>query len=254
MNDCRLCKSLGRWMSLLLVSCLVLGLTGCGGGDKKETVAGKTPEETLETFFEALSKQDVDTMMACCYVEDYLDRVSFAQYTDRIQSYMPVGGISAPTEYDYYRELLGYELRFQFARGFKMLAFSLLATDAEYEQLLNGMPIQSVDKKWAKDFSRQVDPEALKDLEVLSIDEDKPDMQNDSRIRDNLLKSTGADDCVERTVLLELNDQLFYKGFTLAEIDGCWQIYSLNAVILGESSYGTATQVDSKQDYRDIIE
>lgn len=242
------------WIALTLAFCLVLGLTGCGDSGKKKTVTGKTPEDTLETFFEALSKNDVETMMACCYVEDYLDRVSFSQYTDRIQSYMPVGRISAPTEYDYYRELVGYELRVQYARSFKMLAFSLLATDAEYENLFNNIPILHVDRKWAKSFSRTVDPETLKDLEVLSIDEDCPEMQRDSKYSKNLLAVTGADDCVERTVLLKLDGQLFYKGFTLAEIDERWQIYSLSAMLLGENSNGVATQVDSKQDYRDIIE
>ena len=134
-----------------------------------------------------------------------------------------------------------------------MLAFSLLATDAEYEDLLNNMSIPSVDRKWAKEFSRTVDPEALKDLEVLSIDEDIPDMQDNSTVKDNFLKSTGADDCIERTALLEMDGQLFYKGFTLAEIDGHWQIYAPYAVLLGENSNGTATPVESKQDYRDII-
>lgn len=257
MNNYRFRKLFGRLMALSLAFCLVLGLAGCSGGGKKKTVTGKTPEETLETFFEALSEQDVDTMMACCYVDDCLDRVSFSQYIDRIGTYVPASGgylVSAPTEYDYYRKLAEYECRARFSLGFKMLTFSLLATDEEYESLLNNMAVAPVDRKWAKDFSRVVDPEALKDLEVLSIDEDIPDVQNDSQVKDNFIKMTGADDCVERTVLLELDDQLFYKGFTLAEIDGRWQIYSLNAVILGESANGAATQVDSKQDYRDIIE
>lgn len=256
MNDYRFCKLLGRLMTFSLAFCLVLGLAGCSGGGKKKTVTGKTPEETLETFFEALSEQDVDTMMECCYIDDYLDRVSFAQYVDRIGTYIPYSGnkISAPTEYGYYRELTGYQLRSQYAWTIQMLTFSLLATDEEYDQLWDSVPVGPADRKWAKNFSRTVDPEALKDLEVLSIDEDRPDLQNDFKAEDNFLNVTGADDCVERTVLLELDDQLFYKGFTLAEIGGRWQIFSLNAVILGESANGAATQVDSKQDYRDIIE
>lgn len=252
MNDSKFRKLFGGWVALSLALCLVLGLAGCGGGSKK-TAAGKTPEETLENFFEALSKQDVETMMSCCYVEDYLDRVSFAQYINRIQSYMPVVGISAPTEYDYYRELVSYELRTQYARALKMLTFSLLAADEEYQDLLNGYVVAPVDRKWAKDFSQTVDPEVLKDLVVVRIDENCPEEQEDSQYRENFLTVTGADDCVERTVLLELDGQLFYKGFTLAEIDGRWQIYAFAAMLVGENSTGTATPVESKQDYRDII-
>lgn len=245
-------KLLGRATALVLAVCLVSGLAGCGGG--KKTAAGKTPEETLEIFFQALSRQDVDGMMACCYIEDYLDRVSFAQYTDRIRSYLPTGGISAPTEYDLYRKTVDYQLRANFARSFQMLTFSLLATDEEYQDLLEFRPIGNVDRDWANDFSRAVDPAALKDLKVLRIDEDCPDMQDDPRVEENFQKTTGADDVVERTVLLELDGQLFCKGFTLAEIDGRWQIYLPYALLLGENSMGAAAPVDSEREYRDLIQ
>lgn len=245
-------KFLCRATALVLAVCLVSGLTGCGGG--KKTAAGKTPEETLEIFFQALSRQDVDGMMACCYIEDYLDRVSFAQYTDRTKTYLPTNGISAPTEYDLYRKTVGYQLRANFARSFQILTFSLLATDEEYQDLLEFRPIGDVDRDWAKDFSRAVDPGALKDLKILRIDEDRSDMQDDPRVEENFLRSTGADDVVERTVLLELDGQLFCKGFTLAEVDGRWQIYTVSALLLGENSMGGASPVDSEQEYRDLIQ
>lgn len=253
------CKIIRRLISFSLAACLVLGLAGCGNagssGSGKRFVTGKTPEETLETFFKALSRQDVNTMMACCYIEDYCDRVSFAQCVERLGGYMPFGPVSAPTEYDYYRNLAIYQQYATYAKAFQNLAFSLLAIDVDgYKNLLENVPIVPVDENWAVEFSREVNPKALADLKVVSIDQDCSERQNDPQYKENMTKSNVVDDCVERTVLLELNGILFYKGFTLAELNGRWQICAPNALLLGENPYGGATQVESAEEYRDIIQ
>lgn len=194
-------------------------------------------------------------MMACCYIEDYFDRVSFSQLVDRMKSYTINYNISAPAEYDYYRELLIYQRCGDFARQFQILTFSLLATDLdEYEQLMGSQVIGNIDRSWAKELSRAVDPKPLADLEILSIDEDCPERQNDPQYKESVRKSSGADDCVERIVLLELDGVLFYKGFTLVEVDGRWQIYMLNALLLGESANGNALPVESAEEYHDLIQ
>lgn len=222
--------------------------------NSKRVVAGRTPEETMETFFKALSRQDVDTMLACCYIEDYFDRVSFVQFVDRIQSYNLQIDISAPAEYDYYRDLLIERRRGRLAQYFETLTFSLLTTDLEeYEHMMDQRPILA-DGDWAVDFSRMANPKALADLKVLSIDENCPELQNRPQNKEVMSKNSGADDCVERTALLELNGALFYKGFTLAEVDGRWQIYLQNALLLGENTYGGATQVKSVGEYQRIIQ
>lgn len=177
-------KTTNRLLSFCLAACLLLGAAGCGSagssGSGKRVVAGKTPEETLETFCKALSRQDVNTMMACCYIEDYFDCMSFAQFTDRMHAYQPYTGISAPTEYDYYRDILLYQRCANFARQFQLLTFSLLATGLdEYEQLVGNQPIGGVDGEWAAEFSRAVDPKTLAGLKVRSIDEDCPERQSD---------------------------------------------------------------------------
>jgi hypothetical protein len=62
-----------------------------------------------------------------------------------------------------------------------------------------------------------------------------------------------CDDITDRIVFYELNGQTYTSGFTLMKYGDAWKITSLNSVIAGQSSYGTADKM-SEADYLQLLD
>lgn len=222
----------------------------------ESVITGDSPEEIVEIFMDAFAKQDIDTMLACCYSDEMVERYSFAGVTEYLHSYVPNMMFSEDSQF--YKELALYEQKGVFARNIRHFTWSiLLAEDEEDGDILEGMPKANVDYDWALEFESKVDSEKIYGFEVLRIDENNPEVQHRDQIIDNNQRRSevyGVDDICERTVLFECNGMLFYKGFTLVQYDGQWQIQSLSAGILGESSNGNASRIESVDAYMEMIE
>ena len=255
-----------RVLSLLLGVCLLLPLCACGGellsGGVKVSAAGATPEETVENFINALKKQDVETMLACCYIDEFYERLDFADYVDYLRS-LAVGYSTAPTEYEYYRDLVIAERRGDFAKKIRCLTWSLLAFReevqdyseyADYKRLLDGVIVGPVDWVWADTFTEVIDPSLLENLEIERLDHQKlTDKQLDASER-RWIDTFGVDDWSDQIVLLDIDGSLFCKGFDLVKVNDCWKIAGLNSLFLGENSSGAATPVESVSVYKEFLE
>lgn len=219
---------------------------------------GTTPEETVTIFLNALANQDVDTMLKCCYIEDYYKQFSFKKHIERVGALSPLNGI-APTEYTYYQDLVTYERYAAFARAIRYFTDSLLvpySSDKRYQDYIDGyiIPITEIDSAWIEEFINTVNPSQLQFLKIQSIDANNPSIQSEAIIQNILFHTYGATNCVERTALIELNGSLFLKGFTLVKIDEYWQIAQLSALTFREDPRGMATLVESVEEYIEIIE
>lgn len=280
-----------RWLKPGVCFALILALlSGCAGRtgrardgreaedeeesetvEKKETsrkrsaspgvVTGGTPEEIIEIFLDALKEQDAETMLACFYLEELTERYSFPKYVDRLETFIPLT-FMGPVNSQFYRELALSERKGELAKQIRFFTWSiLLAGDEEWGDDYGGVdfsrPKTGVDDDWAEEFGDKTDPERLGRVRVLSIDENNPEIQRGKSYQDVSSKNCriyGVDDWCERAALFDCGGDLFCKGFTLVEFDGQWQIFQLNAALLGESAYGIALPLESEDAYWDMIE
>ena len=220
-----------------------------------KVVLGTTPEETVTIFLNALMEQDAETALACCYIQDYYERVSMEKYVEVVGA-LSEGHAIAPTEYSFYQELVTYEKYAEFSQKIRWLVYSLLIPFSSnqicQDYMANGLTV--ADSAWAEEFIQMVDPDQLKLLSIQSIDANTPDLQNSEQVKKRYMNIFGVTNSVERTVVIELNGLLFMKGFTLVEVDGYWQIAQMNAMTCGgDNSMGAATVVESVEEYKEII-
>ncbi len=232
-----------KGISLVLTLVLLLAmLSGCSG--KAKTY--ETPEAVVESFMDALKNQDVEAMLACCYTEPYLENMDFE---DRIDQ---AGGFSmamlASTDYAYYKELMRYRLEGSFANHIQILTFSLVLGE-DYEDLLNQMPV-SADGKWAREFNEDTDPEALSTLEVLEMLDPLKSVDK-RRFSDSAEDSVGAEDAAERLVVFEVDGDMYWKGLSLVEYDGCWYIRNIGSMFAGDI-YGSAERLEDKAALKEL--
>lgn len=224
-------------------------------------VTGETPEEIIEIFMDAFEEQDAEAMLSCCYLDELVERYSFPDYVGRIKGFFPYNSMG-PVNSPFYRDLALSQRKGQIAGKINLFTWSLLlAEDEEWRGDSGGVDFTSVksavDEDWAEEFEDKVDPDRIHRIKILSIDENNPQTQR----REANQKSVsawcgicGVDDMCERAVLFECDGKLFCKGFTLVQYDGQWQIAELGAAIMGDSPMGTATPLDSEDEYWDMIE
>ncbi|MCI9513830.1 MAG: hypothetical protein HFF61_05795 [Oscillospiraceae bacterium] len=256
-----------RAVALFLMLCLMGGIaTGCAMGSMAADASSSlveglfassqkaaTPEEAIEQFFAALKMQNIEAMMACCDIEDYCDRFSFADYTERMNSSFIITG-GAPTEYPLYRDLMVFERQRDFAFRIRALAYSLLLTEEEWLGYLNNQTVAPADHIWALEFTKAVDPAQLQNLDVLRIDKNCSDLQDDERVQENFCKAYSAENNVSMSVLLQINGDLFCKSFVLSEIGGSWLITNFcSPLMVNENGNGAAVAVGSEADYKTMI-
>lgn len=215
-------------------------------------ITGDSPEEIVEIFMDAFAEQDIETMLACCYLDEMVERYSFIDAIDLSHFYVPQSVFFGDGQF--YKELALYEQKGELAQNIRYLTWSIvLAEDGKDVNIIRG----DVDRDWAIEFENKVDSEKIHGFKVLRIDENNPEKQYMDQHIANLQQRSkiyGVDDICERTVLFECNGMLFYKGFTLVQYDGKWQILSFIAVFTGESTYGTASRIESVDSYLEIIE
>lgn len=253
--------------SMLLIFSL-FGAFGCGsniddelqtkelsennsGSSRQVAAPGASPEETIKIFLEALVQQDVETMLSCCYIKDYFDRFSFEESVDR-QGAANLN-TAAPIEYPYYRNLMLYERQASFSKQIRILTYSLLDIEENYEDFLSFGMLAPADYAWANNFSNTMNPDQLRNLEVLRIDVNDPESQQDHEYESRLRKTYGSD-VQERAVLLNLNGTFFCKGFTLVDINGKWQIAAISSIILADDITGAAYHIKGPAEYEEIIQ
>lgn len=231
---------------------LASDMLGALAGGVLASKKAATPEEALQQFFAALKAQDAEAALACCNIEDYCDRYSFADRIDWAQFASTFDG--APTEYPFYRDFMVCERRGTFARIIRTLTYSLILTDEKWsDYIINGNTPQ-VDGAWAEEFIVHADPAQLQDLEILRIDESRPDMQKDERMQESFRRNFHAENNVAMSALLRVNGTLFCKSFVLSEIDGGWQISNLaSPLVTDEPSTGAALIVESEAAYLELI-
>lgn len=234
-----------RLLAMLVAAVLLLGLlASCGGGGQSDAKAGATPEKTVETFLNALKKQDLDTMLACCYIEDYYDVFSFQDCVVD-QGYMDIGSYMAPTDYAFYREAMAVYRRGDLTRYIQVLANNLLLlTDENYQEkwadyafyndkaniILYKLKQDDTATGWASDFVDAVDPDRLKGLEIKRVEVEGDDTEVG---KERQKRYWGRDQVVMVDAELELEGATFLKGFTLVEVDGRWQIVTFGSLRSG---------------------
>lgn len=222
-------------------------------------ITGDTPEEIIEIFLDAFEEQDMNTMLSCCYLDEMVERYSFPDYVERIRAFPPNNSLG-PVNSQFYRESMLAERKGEIARSIRYFTWSiLLAEDEEWSDGSGGVdfvrPKSSVDYDWAEEFEDKVDPEQLDRIRILSIDEPSvPHNNSYQQTISRLCKSYGVDDYCDRVVMFKCGEKLFYKGFTLVQYDDQWQILLLYSAFLGDSAMGTATPVESEEDYWTMIE
>lgn len=252
-----------RALALLLAFGMLLGLAGCAGG---KTGGGKTPEETMAMFLDALKDQDLDTMLECCDIE-YIDRVDFQKYTERtgVLFLDYIWGDAALL-----RETAVAARRGNYARNIQTLTASLLLLgEGEYQtEWANLVQVQSVpvrkDPQILDEFMSKMDPERLKKLEVAPVTvydmeiegierildrvvaEGKTSEEKAQKYAEQMMTNLAAEDVVEMAVPLTLGDKKFIKTFTLVKVAGRWKINSFyaNMAALDDEMIGAAMLIE----------
>lgn len=236
-----------RMVALLLTLGMIVSLAACGGesgeGNGGKSGGKKTPEETAEAFVEALSRQDLDSMLACCYIEEYVDRVDYRESVER----EGIIGLNywwgLPWDQSMGRELAINAIRHSMNGQIKCLCASLLLEEAggqreDIEKYWTGNVItenspEFVDRLTALDFSQ------LKGLKIEPVEWDGEEISMTqwwrtedaaaSREMEYYKNSWGVDNAVELTVPMTLGEKKFLMGFTLVETEDRWQIARLTA-------------------------
>lgn len=264
-----------RALAFLLTLGVILSLTGCGGQSGAlgggKSGGEKTPEKTVERFIKALSNQDLDAMLSCCYIDEYFARVTFEDRAERLGSVMTSHAEGWPWGQPLGRELAVARRRSNFESQIRFLSGSLLLQHkeegertADWDRYLEYQPLNTKndpqligDLVAALDYSRlkelKIAPvtivgeeiSGIKRLEELGGKNDpegwKERMQN---VAESAQEDYGVDDYVQVMVPLVLGEENFVKGFTLVQVDGRWQIFGLNASLAGlEESSGSAVLV-----------
>lgn len=243
-----------RYLAMLLVVALAIGATACAGG--KSGGAGTTPEATVETFLEALKAQDLDAMLACCFIEDSCDEFDYQAYIVR-QGFMNSTSQEAPAQYPLYRETMAAERRGFMANRIRMLASSLMmqtgdagAWEAYVEDYGSKTQIilpreEEEREEIAAAFVKAVDPDGLRDLKVTQVQRFQPENEEQKASFETWAKMWGRKQAAEVHVTMELGEAQFQKGFTLVEVEGRWQIAMMWGRLLGnDSSMGAATRIN----------
>lgn len=243
-----------RILAMLLAAVLAITATACAG--KKSGGAGTTPEATVETFLDALKRQDLDAMLKCCYIEDYCNAYDF-QKSMTTYRYMQLTSPDAPTQYPLYREAMEVERRGMMTNRIRLLASSLTmqtgdtgAWEAYKEQYIRAAQISFPPKEndrieeIAADFIKAVDPDGLRDLRVTQIQRFQPEDENQKAYFERQAEIFGKQ-VAEVHVTMELREAVFQKGFMLVEAEGRWQI----ALLLGphlddDEGLGTARRIN----------
>jgi len=241
-------KTLAVVLVVLMLFSLMFAASGCSMFRGK---GFSTPEDAIEAFFKALKKQDLDGMIACTNIDPYLENFSMEDYCDTIGAFSALHSI-APTEYELYKDIMRAQIISGFASNIKIMSYSLLYDEIDAELITNYIPTDDLD---IDDLIEEVDPKPLETLELIRIDVNNEDLQTDKKYqKSNAVKICGADSIAERIALIEVDGDLFYKGFTLVEYDGKWYIRGFSAVLFGEDSLGLATPIDSEDDFDDMID
>lgn len=244
-----------RILAMLLAAVLAMTATACAG--KKSGGAGTTPEATVETFLDALRRQDLDAMLKCCYIEDYCNAYDFQKGTTN-NGFMQFTSPEAPTQYPLYREAMEIERRGMMTNRIRLLASSLAmqrgdagAWEAYKEQYIRtsqiAFPPKENDRREeiVADFIKAVDPDGLRDLRVTQIQRFQPEDEKQKASFERQAENWGRKQVAEVHVTMELGEAVFQKGFTLVEVNDRWQIALFFGVFLSDDgSLGPARRIN----------
>ena len=220
-------------------------------------IGSDTPEEAVRGFFNSLKSDTLQNAFQYCAVNVYAERFSAEKMISR-RNYYNLSNVTydIPSEYEAYKPLLAFRRKIEYSKSLHSLVYSLLIPDTEemdnYNVLSYGKDIVISDPDWCQEFAEIVDPEQLKSLKILRIDENNIESQRQME-EHNAWAYLFADESVERTALLEVNGNLYMKGITLSKYDGKWYVSNLYAISADEPALGYATMVESEAEYLEII-
>ncbi len=239
-----------KLIAILLILATCISLCACGGGSK----GYKTPEATVEAFLKCLKKQDLQGMLDCTYIDPHMENVTFAEYVGNI-GYYYVGYPVTPNEYDFYADMQRQNMLSDYTMQIKAMVYTLLNDEFTIDDYYGPMFLEDDAEEWAEDFADSVDPEDLKTLEILEIEEAWGDLDSNERKENkkNVKQFHNADDIIFMAALIEVDGELYYKGFTLAEYDGKWYICALNNVAIGETTRSGATRIEDEDEFEELI-
>jgi len=226
------------FLALMTAGCSRTGATAAAP-DTASSVAFKTPEEAITHYFEGVAQGDIQKITQACAIDEMSEKFKFEQSTERLRVFLPVESES-PAEYPLYVEINKTQLSSQIFSRVKMFAYSLLSS----ENVAEGAAIQldAGGTERMSQFTRDVDPRGLAQLELKKIGLPDKKIMNDSRYLANaaeLASIYGADESTERVALFSFKGNYYYLGFTLLRYGDNWKISSQTSPLAGISSLGT---------------
>ncbi len=193
-----------------------------------------TPEAAMRHYIDGVRRNDVDAIAAACAIEEMAHGFQFEQQTERLGMMNPLL-LPLPPDYPFYAALNAADQRAQCLRYARMLALSLLSTEA-----FDGRPILDPGAERVAQFVRDIDPQRLSGL-ALERTGAAP-MIEDARYLENAARQAriySADELTERVGLLSFEQGHYLIGFTLLRYGDEWKIMSQVANLAGTSALGT---------------
>jgi hypothetical protein len=230
---------------ILFVSALALAVMACSLG----TGSSKTPEAAVTGFMDGLAQGKMDKILKTCAIDEMSENYHFDQYVEWLGKIFMPTQFQAPSEYPIYVEMNKAQLSAQIALQVKIIIYSLLSE----ENVTSGMTLQGMDADKVEAFIKDVDPQRLAGIQVVSIDLPNPETANESRYQQNSRKKAqafGADEATERVALFRFEGRTYYAGFTLLRYGKDWKISQATSPM---ANITLGVQEISEDDYDTLV-
>ncbi len=215
----------------------------------------ESPEQAIEFFIEKIKSGDIDGALGACASGLMAVNYDYEKMAERLNAIMPiVNGANVPgSEYTLAAKYKETTYNTSILMQLSHIIYGL-NSQGENSKVIEGQPLMPIDDVDFDELIGYFDPEVLKELKIVKIDEHS--MNSDDRNRENQKKQAGilgADTQDFRSVLYEYDGDYFAGGFTLIEYDGEWFIVNMIDPLLGVSAYGTLQPVDSEEEFSDML-
>ena len=213
--------------ALIIVAVILSGCTNVmnTSGKSGNSKTFKTPEQAIEHFFEGIKENDMEKALQACSIYEYGEQYDFNASIERYTMISPTS--YAPTDYDLYADYNIIKRKNMWANRILSICYALSDDNEIAKQINEGLSVKIESDNDIEQFVEDVNPDNMKDLEIIRVDVCCPDLQAGDIVERNvkmLNKIISADERKEYSVLFSCDGETYATAVTLCKFDNCWKL------------------------------
>jgi hypothetical protein len=212
----------------------------------------ESPEDVVKYLVQNIKTGNFENAMktSVYYYDDNIDKLNAEEYIKWIKAIMFGTPLNVPKEY---HSIIKVRFLGQHAMNIQMFVASLLLPE-EFNDFLQANPLLLNDNEQLLDkyLSSLSNIKSLNSLELVRMDISNPESQFSDRYKQRVESQKlcyNFDEAIEYTVLFNFNGKYYWGGYNFFRYNNNWYISSYNAILAGQSSFGTVEQISGIEEY-----